>query len=105
MNKHKIISVEDISVGDLPLLDSLNEEYPGCTFSVTPAIYYPESEEVRRGIMVRLPNGELRKLKHSLNREQPQDAAITDPKVAEDFETAVMDELRSAIRKEMKSIL
>jgi hypothetical protein len=97
--------IEDISVGDLPLLDSLNEEYPGCTFSVTPAIYYPESEEIRRGIMVRLPNGELRKLKKSLNREQTQDAVINDAAAAEEFETAVMNELRSAIRKEMKSIL
>ena len=101
----KQFKIEEMSVGDMAFFDGLNEEYPGCTFSVTPAIYYPESDEVRRGIMVRLPNGELRKLRKSWIREQTQDAVIHDAAVAEDFETVVMNELRLAIRKEMKSIL
>ncbi|KKL80142.1 hypothetical protein LCGC14_2007720 [marine sediment metagenome] len=47
----------------------------------------------------------MRRLSQTRYREQSQDAVIHDAAVAEDFETVVMNELRLAIRKEMKSIL
>lgn len=97
--------MKEIAAGDLDFLDILNEEYPGYTFGLTPAIYSSDSDQVRRGIMVRLPSGELQKLRHSWNREQTQDAVITDPEIAEAFETAIKNELLSAIRKEMKLLI
>ena len=98
--------ITKLSDDEIAFLESLNDEYPGHIFSVTPLIYNPESDEVRRGMMVRLPNGELRRLRHSWNREQIQGAeVISNPAIAETFETAVMNETRSAIRKEMKRII
>lgn len=101
--KFSVTSVSELEAGTVKFLKSLNKEHPGYMFSLTPSIYNPDTLEVLRGIMVRLPNGSLKKLRAEWNVEQIQDAEVlNNPHVAEARESSMLENIRSSIGEEMK---
>jgi hypothetical protein len=99
MNDKEFMELTGVPDKLLSLVDKLNKDYPGHSFMVSPLVTSDDLKPLR-GVAVRLPTGEVRKLRTLFMPEEFQDAEAE----ALTLETAVMLEFEKRIREEMNRI-